>query len=334
MPTPPFTAESWPIGANMLPFGNTAPDGRPMQEASSAVWASQLRQVKELGVDQVDPTDAWLPLAKLSDARVEEFRSVLDGEGMALSSISMTRSSVVDIADGPTHLRDAHRFIDIAPSFGVTVVNTGFMQALTPEQREATWFWLASGHRDDPELRGLAIERVRELGDHASGVGIELSLEMYEDTYVGTADDAVAFLKDVDHAAVGLNPDLGNLVRLHREIEPWETMFEKVLPHTNFWHIKNYTRDVDPATGAYATAPMPLKYGYVNYRKVIRRAVELGYTGPFCCEHYGSDALGVIAENVHYVRQVLTSALADPTLVPDTSVEGHRSTRRSEGVNR
>lgn len=306
-----FTAENWPIGANMLGFGSKTSDGTPLLEASSTVWASQLRQVKELGVDQVDPTDAWLPLAKLSDERVEEFRRVLDSEGMTLSSISMTRNSVVDVENGEQNLRDAHRFIELAPSFGVTVVNTGFMQAITEKQAKAIWFWLEDGHVDDPVLRDLAIERVRELGDAAKALGVQLSLEMYEDTYVGTADEAVSFITDVDHDAVGLNPDLGNLVRLHREVEPWEDMFEKVLPHSNFWHIKNYTRDYDPATGAYSSAPMPLKYGYINYRKVIRRALELGYTGPFCCEHYGSDSLGVIAENVHYIRQVLTSALAD-----------------------
>ncbi|QNN82542.1 sugar phosphate isomerase/epimerase [Brachybacterium sp. Z12] len=308
-----FSAENWPIGANMLSFGNKAPDGTPILEAPSTVWASQLRQVKELGVDQIDPTDAWLPLAKLSDDRLEEFRRVLDGEGLSLASISMTRNSVVDVNNGEQNLRDAHRFIEIAPSFGVSVVNTGFMQATTEAQQNAIWFWLEDGHVDDPALRDLAIERVRQLGDAAQKQGIQLSLEMYEDTYVGTADEAVSFVTDVDHQAVGLNPDIGNLVRLHREVEPWEDMFEKVLPHSNFWHIKNYTRDFDPATGAYSSAPMPLKYGYINYRKVIRRALEFGYTGPFCCEHYGSDSLGVIAENVHYIRQVLASALAEPT---------------------
>lgn len=305
-----LTAENWPIGANMLSFGNTTPDGTPTLEASSSVWASQLRQVKELGVDQVDPTDAWLPLAKLSDERLEEFRRVLDGEGLSLSSISMTRNSVVDARNGEQNLADARRFVELAPSFGVTVVNTGFMQATTPAQNSSVWFWLEDGHHDDPALRDLAIERIRELGDLGQASGVQISLEMYEDTYVGTADDAVSFLGDVDHANVGLNPDIGNIVRLHREVEPWQDMFEKVLPHANFWHIKNYSRDFDPATGAYATAPTPLKYGYINYRQVIRRAVELGYTGPFCCEHYGSDSLGVIAENVQYVRQVLTSALA------------------------
>lgn len=90
------------------------------------------------------------------------------------------------------------------------------MQALTPAQEKALWFWLAEGHQDDPALRPLAVERVRELGDHAQANGIELSLEMYEDTFLGTADEAVAFHADVNHPAVGLNPDLGNFIRLHR----------------------------------------------------------------------------------------------------------------------
>lgn len=305
-----YSAHTWPIAANMLGFGNRAPDGGHIKDAPSAVWASQLRQVRELGFSYIDPTDAWVPLAALSDSRVEEFRTVLRDEGLAISSISMTRNSVVDVANGPKNLADAHRLIDLAPTFGATIVNTGFMQAVTPEQSEQIWFWLVDGHVDDPALRDLAVERVRELGDHARANGIELSLEMYEDTYVGTPDDAVSFIRDVDHDAVGLNPDLGNLIRLHRPMPHFSEMYAKVLPYSNFWHIKNYSRDFDPATGAYSSAPLPLKYGYINYRQMIRLALELGYTGPFCCEHYGSDSLGVCAENREYIEQVLSSALA------------------------
>lgn len=304
-----FTAEDWPIACNMLSFGNQAPDGGHIKDAPASVWAGQLRQVRELGFDHIDPTDAWVPLAHLSDERLAEFTQVLAAEGLAISSISMTRSSVVDVEHGERNLRDAHRLIDLAPQFGATIVNIGFMQATTPAQNSALWFWLADGHHDDPALRPLAVERVRELGDHAARNGIQLSLEMYEDTYVGTPDDAVQFVQDVGHEAVGLNPDLGNLVRLHRPMAPFTEMFEKVLPYANFWHIKNYLRDEDPATGAYFSAPVPLKYGVINYRTMIRRALELGYTGPFCCEHYGSDSLGVCAENREYIQQVLTSAL-------------------------
>jgi len=309
METKVLQADTWPIAANMLAFGNVAPDGGHIKDAPASVWAQQLRQVKRLGVDFVDPTDAWVPLAELSEERLEEFAKVLEDEGMSIPSISMTRRSIVDAKHGDRHMDEARRLIDLAPRFGATIVNIGFMQALTPEQEEAVWFWLAPGHVDSPEKRDLAIERTRTLADQAAGRGIQLSLEMYEDTYVGTPDDAVQFVTDIDHAAVGLNPDLGNLIRLHRPMEHFTTMFEKVLPHTNFWHIKNYTRDFDPKTGAYATAPVPLKYGYVNYRTIIRRALELGFTGPFCCEHYGSDSLGVIAENYHYIREVLDAAL-------------------------
>lgn len=305
-----YSAHTWPIAANMLGFGNRTADGGHIKDAPATVWASQLRQVRELGFDHIDPTDAWVPLAALSDARVEEFRTVLAAEGLAISSISMTRNSVVDVANGPQNLADAHRLIDLAPSFGATIVNTGFMQAITPEQSEQIWFWLVDGHIDDPALRDVAIERIRELGDHARSNGIELSLEMYEDTYIGTPDEAVRFIQDVDHEAVGLNPDLGNLIRLHRPMPHFSEMYAKVLPHSNFWHIKNYSRDYDPATGAYSSAPLPLKYGYINYRQMIRLALDLGYSGPFCCEHYGSDSLGVCAENREYIQQVLSSALA------------------------
>src|SRR5690606_25516876 len=153
------------------------------------------------------------------DARVEEFRSVLEGEGLSIPSISMTRNSVVDRENGERNLADAHRLIYLAPSFGATVVTTGFMQAITEKQAASVWFWLEEGHVDAPALRDLAFARVRELGGPAWANGIQLSLEMYEDTYTGTPDEAGAFIRDVAHEAVGPNPDLGNLVRLHRPME-------------------------------------------------------------------------------------------------------------------
>jgi sugar phosphate isomerase/epimerase len=293
----------------MLPFGNLAPDGTPIERAPVSLWRSHLRQVRDLGFDYIDPTDGWVSLGTLSDARIGEFKAVLDEEGLAVSSISMTRNSVVEVERGDENLEMAHRLLDVAPTLGATIVSIGFMQALTAEQRKAHWFWLVDGHQDSPELRPLAVERVRELAEHANRNEIEISLEIYEDTFVGTPEKAVQFLEDVHHPAVGLNPDLANLVRLHRPVPPYDEMFEVVLPFANFWHMKNYTRDEDHVTGSYHSAPMPLKYGLIDYRAVIRRALELGYSGPMCCEHYGGDSLGVSAENRDYIRQVLRSLL-------------------------
>ena len=43
--------------------------------------------------------------------------------------------------------------------------------------------------------------------------------------------------------------------------------------------------------------------------RAIARGLELGFRGPFLCEHYGSDSLGVIAKNMTYVRGILATLL-------------------------
>ena len=77
------------------------------------------------------------------------------------------------------------------------------------------------------------------------------------------------FLEEVGHDACGLNPDIGNFIRLHRPIEPVQDMLDKVLPHANYWHVKNYARDEDPATGQVMTFPVPMEFGLINYRAAI-----------------------------------------------------------------
>lgn len=303
-----YTAEDWPIACKVN-FGPRAEDGTPIGEASTEVWRDQMLQMAELGFKHIDPMDDWIPVADLSEERFSEYKDLLDEVGLKTAAISIGRNSVVDVANGERNVATIHRTIDRAAELGATIVNIGFQQALTPAQKSALWFWLAEGHHDDPALRDLAIARVRELADHAEKLGLGISLEIYEDTYVGTPDDAVSFLKDVDHPAVGINPDIGNLIRLHRPMPTFQEMYAKVLPYSNYWHIKNYIRDEDPSTGSYMSAPAPLKYGVINYREVIRRALALGYSGPFMTEHYGSDWLGVGAENAEYIRQVLRSAL-------------------------
>jgi sugar phosphate isomerase/epimerase len=307
-----FTPDTWPIAANMLSFGAHAPDGTPLLNAPATVWRDHLAEVAGLGFTFVDPTDAWLSIGELDNSRFAELRAVLDDVGLQVPSISTTRRSVIDEVDGERFLAIGHKLLDRAAELGAGIVGFGLMQALTPAQKRAQWFWLADGYCDPPDSsprRELALARIRELAGHAEQIGVQISLEMYEDTFLGTPDRAVGFLRDVGMSNVGLNPDLGNLVRLHREIEDIPTMFAKVLPHTNFWHIKNYTRDFDPATGAYATAPVPLVMGIINYRAHIRQALATGFRGPFVCEHYGSDSLGVAAINREYIRDVLRSAI-------------------------
>ena len=310
-PTPPWTADTWPIAAAMLAFGSSDSRGGPIQDADPSEWARQLRLISRLGFTEIDPTDTWVRIGDLDDSRLEDFRAVLTEAGLTIPAVSTSRRSVMDPERGPEYLDYSHRLLDKAAALDIPMVSFGFFQAFTKAQEKALWFWLEEGWHDDesPEVRAVAASRIRELAEHAAANGQQITLEMYEDTYVGTCDSAVAFLAEVDHPACGLNPDIGNFIRLHRPIEPVPQMFEKVLPHSNYWHVKNYLRDEEPSTGAVTTFPVPMEMGLINYRAAITRALELGFRGAFLCEHYGSDSLGVISKNRIYIREILATLL-------------------------
>lgn len=301
---------AWPIAAAMLQLPGTLPDGTSVQDQSGEGWAASLEEVVDAGFDCADPTDTWLRVADLPPERQQELRDVLADVGLRVPALSTSRRSPVDPAHGEENMAYLHRAVDAAAGLGAEVVNVGFFRALLPEQQAAQWFWTARGAvdphpDDDPDTYRLAVERVRELGRHAAENGLVLSLEMYEDTYLGTADGAVRMVTDVGLPEVGLNPDLGNLQRLHRPVERWPEMAAKVLPHMNFWHTKNYLRTEDATTGAVSTAPAPLETGVMSYRQMLATAVEHGFRGPVTCEHYGGDGLSVSARNRDYLRGLL-----------------------------
>lgn len=302
-----YDAENWPIACKVN-FGPYSEDGVPIMEAPEDVWADQMWQIADLGFKHIDPMDDWINVAELDEAGFARFKKLLAEHDLSVAGISIGRNSVIDAERGPENVKMIEKTIERAPELGANIVNVGFQQGLWPAQQQALWFWLAEGYSDPEHLRDLAIERVRYLADKAEAVGVQLSLEIYEDTFCGTPEGAVEFLKQVDHPAVGINPDIGNLIRLHRPMPSYRSMYETVLPYANYWHIKNYLRDEDPATGAYFSAPVPLEYGVIDYRFIIRRALLLGYQGAFMTEHYGSDWLGVGAQNARYIRSVLRQA--------------------------
>jgi sugar phosphate isomerase/epimerase len=302
-----FTRDAWPIAAAMLQFPALTKGHQSVQDQDAAGWAAALEEVADAGFTHFDPTDSWLRVADLSESRRQEFSKTVKQIGLSIPAISTARRSVIDPHHGSENLAYSHRVLDAAADVGAGVVSFGFFEALAPDQQKALWFWTAPGPKnpDDPAVWKLAVTRMQELAAHADTVGVDIALEMYEDTYLGTADSAVQFVSDVNHRRVGLNPDMGNLQRLLRPVERWEVMAEKTLRLAKYWHVKNYFRSEDASTGNIVTAPAPLEFGVINYRRAVRMAIEAGFTGPFCVEHYGGDGLSVSATNREYLRRIL-----------------------------
>lgn len=298
-----LSAIDWPIAAAMLPLG----DAHPTSPRESPVerWVADLDEVRDAGFSAVDLTDSWVRYGDLSEDQTSDLRECLTAAGLTPASLSAIRRSVIDEQHGAEHLAYAHRTIDFAAELGIPVVSVGLHRALTPAQREQLWFWTVEGHRDpfgDEEAWVLAVARLRELGRHAGELGLLLSLELYEHTFLGSAESSVRLVEDIGLDVVGLNPDIGNLIRLHEPVEDWRAIAEATMPYANFWHVKNYTRDEDAAAGLFSTVPTSLELGVINYREAVKIALRNGFQGVICVEHYGGDGLSVSATNRDYLR--------------------------------
>lgn len=305
---PAFTAETWPIATCLHGIPSVSSDGVALHDAAPEVWDAAFAQVADVGFSLAELADSHIRPADLEASRKDELFSILDSHGIRIPSVHLQRQSVIMPGHEERNLAYAHRTIDAAAEWGMEVFSTGLHEPFSDAQRKALWFWTAQGPTndpDDPELWSAAVTRLRELGQHAAAVGLKMSLEMYEDTFLGTADSAVRLVEEIGLDNVGLNPDIANLIRLHRPIEDWREMHAKTLPYANYWHVKNYTRD-EAADGSWATSvPSTMEGGLINYRQVVRDALELGFDGIFLMEHYGGDSLGNCSTNQRYLRSLL-----------------------------
>lgn len=308
-------AESWPIAAAMLQFPSFAPGGRSVREAGPEHWMRQFRRLRREGFRAVELPSAWLPIADMTATERQDLRGALDETGLTVCATSMVRMSVVDPdpALAASHLEATHRGIDAAAEVGSPIIGLGLHEPLFDSQTAIPWFWTVPGPANsrDRGLWDLAVSRFQELADHAAEMGVDVSIEVYEGTFLDDADATVAFIADIDRSNVGVNPDLGNLTRPQVPTEPWEAMAVKLLPLANYWHVKNYSRIEDPIAGRYYSVPSTLPVGLVDYRKAVRYAIASGFRGAFLCENYGGDGLGVSADNARYLRGLISDAIED-----------------------
>ncbi len=310
--TLPHAPDRWPIAAAMLQFPGVTADGTTIRRAGPRRWHRDLATIAAEGFGAVEIPSPWLPLCDLERGEIDDLREILRTLSLDVCATSVVRCSIIEAGREQENIALTHRAIDAAAAVGAPVLCLGLHQALMQAQRDATWFWTQPTHRnpDDRAVWAQAAAGYRTLADHAASVGVALSLELYEGTYLGSGDSAVAFLAEIDRPNVGLNPDLGNLIRAQMAIEPWESMAVKTLPHANYWHVKNYTRMERPEAGLVLTAPAPMESGLIDYRRAIAFAVAHGFRGAFLCEHYGGDGLSVTAENRRYIRRILSRIAA------------------------
>lgn len=306
---------AWPIAASMLQIPATTRSGTPTTEASARDWAQLLSPLAAIGFEHVEIATDVIAIGDMPRSRLAELRRTLTDVGLEPVGVCVVRRSVLHPERGPDNLAFTHAVLDGAAALGVGTVCVGLHDTLSSRQHTVPWFWTLP---DDPLPQDRStylrlVSWLRELGAHAADLGLQIALEMYDVGILSTADSALTLLADVDHPAVGLNPDLGNLIRHQGPIEDWRRTAGLCLPHTTYWHVKNYLRMEDPERGTALTTPSPLLTGFLDYRHLVEQARRSGFRGPIVVEHYGGDGLGVAAANRDYLRGLIGHAAAPTT---------------------
>ncbi len=131
----------------------------------------------------------------------------------------------------------------------------------------------------------MTAKHLRELGAIAADHGIDLSIELHQDSIADNSWSVLHLLDLIDRPNVGVNPDLGNLYWNYDE--PEETCEEAIValaPRAKYWHCKQLHRVHVPELERAYFLKVPLPDGEIDYRFAISAMVEAGYQGYLAVE--------------------------------------------------
>ena len=270
-----------------------------------AAWERQLRVLSEQGFTAVDLSELWLPMADLSADDVQKLAAAVAATGMDIAGVSIIGVELGNPALQAEAEAKVRRGIKVTQQLRAPYLSIGFHalpkfgEAMPPQ-------WVAS---DDEEFDRIG-KSLAVLAQEASEVGIELTLEMFERGVLDRAANVLAIIEAAGSANVGANPDLANLLRPPWPIvEDWSQTFTPLVPHLNYWHVKNGMRMSLPDDSAVYQAT-DMGSGNIDYRTAILQAVRGGFRGPLAIEHYGGDAIAQAARGRVYLERVIAEVCA------------------------
>jgi sugar phosphate isomerase/epimerase len=289
--------------------GSTLALGRPGAPAIGTdpdAWGGALKTISDCGFDHVDLVSAWVSPGTLSADEIDALGEALDGSGLRPSGVSLVRASIIDPADGHANLELTLATLEATARLGAPILSIGFHRPLQGAQLDGP-FWMAAPPMDDASDANFecAIERLAQVCESAERVGIDVSLELHEGTLLDRGERILRLLDGVDSDRLGVNLDIGNLVRVPGPmVEPWRQTLDACLGRVNYWHIKNYIRLEQPSTGLALSVPCGIADGEIDYRTAAEQVIGAGYRGALCIEHYGGDPLWVMRQGREYLESL------------------------------
>ena len=264
-----------------------------------------LKKSKEIGFDGIE-----LGPSVLDQPDVATLRAELEDAGMPCVAI---RGGGGFIA--PRNALGAgkqwQRIIEFAAQIGAGVVNSTIGGSPSPDPRGIGTYRgerISQGssrtaREEDYErtARGLS-EAAKVAADH----GLEISIEIHQNTIVDNSWTALHLLELIDQPNVGINPDLGNIYWTYDiPEESCEDAIAALAPHCNYWHCKNLYRVHIPDLEKSILLQAPIPDGDIDYRFAISAMLDAGYSGYLAIEgmRLGDQFHGDL-KSVAYVKSV------------------------------
>ncbi len=261
-------------------------------EQIAVLKACRVRFIEFRSIDKTN-------VLKLGDARLREFKAMLDGEGIGLSAIGSPVGKIA--ADSPfePHLDLLKRAIEVGGMFGTSNIRVFSFYPPADTPWDGDW----APHR------GEVLRRMRAMADLAERSGVVLFHENEHRIYGDSPERVADLFASVKSPALRAAYDAANWIFCgYDPIEGWN----RTKDFTSHFHIKDWKKSqggeghshgVIPGTGA----------GQVAHS--IREAVQRGYKGFAVMEPHlrgGGPTGGVTGPDLFpYAVQAFRGILAD-----------------------
>lgn len=242
-----------------------------------------IRLTKEIGFDSIDIFAD--PLETTAAERRSIRRACAEAE-LPVVSLPCCALGIADF-NGPVrrfHASRARAFLDFCCELDaknlLLVIGEYIWQQEVIAPRDQ-WRW--------------AVEEVRELGEYAASMGLEIALELepFHLSIINNIEKMDAFLRDVDHPAVRANVDISHLVLAHDPPRALQTLAGRIA-HAHVSDCNGSTHgDLPPGRGC------------VDFPKYLAALRDTGFDGVVSIELEYSPEPDKI---VDWVREAYTSS--------------------------
>jgi sugar phosphate isomerase/epimerase len=231
-----------------------------VQAGRDTAWG--IRQTKEIGFDSIDI------FADPLDLDVKERRLIqteCDRAGLPIVSIACVAVGLIDFNPSVQrfHLERCRRYLDLAYEYrakNVLLVLGEYIwerQVIPPAEQWQT-----------------AVANLRQLGDHAGNLGLQIALELepFRLSLLNSVDNMARFVDEVGHPAVRANIDVSHLQLAHCAPEELRKLRGKAI-HV---HISDCDGKVH--------GDLPPGRGVIDFAPYLREIKALGIDGAVSIE--------------------------------------------------